>query len=154
MKDAMTKFILTIGGVILGLLVLAFMFFGYNTLKGNGNKTLSKANDTTNSMLNSNITDYNRDNIPGSEVINAITTFMDSSEEIYVKVENVYYIYPSGTVTPDGREKKSETMDKISEAKKKGSATYIGPQSKYKGKVIYMDDDETIIEGIEFTLMN
>lgn len=154
MKEAIPKFLIMMGEVALVILVIVFSFFAFNTFKSSGNKTITKGVDTTNAMLNSNITDYNRDNIPGSEVINAITTFMDSSEEIYVKVGNVYYIYPSGNVTPDGREKKAETMDKISEAKKKGSATYIGPQSKYKGKVIYMDDDETIIEGVEFTLMN
>ena len=154
MKGAIPKFLITLGEIALTMLVIVFLFFVYNTVKANGNKTLTKALDTTNSMLNSNITDYNRDNILGNEVINAITTFMDSSDEIYIKVENVCYIYPNGSVTPDGREKKEETMNKLSEAKKKGSATYIGPQSKYKGKVIYMDDDESIIEGIEFTLMN
>lgn len=150
--DATNSFLGKLGGLVITLAVIGFLFLMWNVLKGSGDEALSKATDMTDSIMASNITQYNRSDISGTQVLNAITTFMDSSDEIFIKVDGVCYIYPNGKVTPDGREKKSATLDKINAAKQKGSATYIKPKGKYTGKIIYMDDDESVIEGIEFTV--
>lgn len=154
MKDSTNKFLLTLGGLVLTLAVIAFLYFMYNTFKSSGNEAVTKGTDSLNSMLDSNITQYNRDDISGSEVINAISTFMDSSDEIYVKVGDQYYIYPNGDISPDNKESKDDTLTKLSEAKQKGSSTYISPKGKYRGRVKYMDDDDSVIVGIEFTRIN
>jgi len=154
MKDAIPKFLFILFGLASVFVVGGFIMLAINSTKSSGQEALKKSTDMTNSMLNMNITQYNRDDVDGSEVINAISTFMDSSEEIYIKVDNVCYIYPSGSVTPDGRESKDETLNKLNAAKKKGAANYISPRGKYTGRVVYMSDDDSVIEGIVFTKNN
>lgn len=150
-----SDFLKIIAGVALTILVIVFAFFIYNSLKDTGNRALSKASDTTNAMLESNITQYSRTNISGSEVVNAISTFMASSEEIYIEVitksgSDITYIYPSKQVTDADRESVEDTNTKLTSAKQKGNADYISPKGKFTGTVVYDPDDSSIILGLLF----
>lgn len=155
MGGSTSTFLKMVAGIALTLAIITFGFFIYNTVKGTGNRVLTKATDTTESMIESNITQYNRGDISGSEVLNAIVTFMDSSEEIYVEVTthsgtNVY-IYPNKNVAPDQRASNNDILDALQLAKQKGNAAYISPKGKFTGKVVYADNDDSIIVGISFT---
>lgn len=152
--ESSNKFLIMIGGLALTLAVLTFAFFTYNTIKGTGNSAITKATDATNSMLETNITQYNRTGIPGSEVLNAITTFMESSEEIYVEVKTTgsttVYIYPNKTVTSDNRMSNNAILEALQKAKQKGNSEYISPKGKFDGKIVYADSDNSVIVGLYF----
>lgn len=153
--ESTNTFIKIIAGLALTLAVVTFGFFIYNTVKGTGNAALTKATDTTNSMLESNITQYNRADISGSEVLNAITNFMESSEEIYIEVitksGSKTYIYPSKSIASDQRMSNNDILADVQLAKTKGNAAYISPKGKFTGKVVYDATDDSVIVGICFT---
>jgi len=154
MQSAST-FLKIVGGLALTLAVLGFAFFIYTSVKDSGNSVLTKATDTTNAMLESNITQYNRSGISGSEVVNAITTFMDSSEEIYVEVTThsgtAVYIYPNRQIRSDQRMSNNDILDAVQLAKEKGNPNYISPKGKFDGRVVYDANDDSIIVGVSFT---
>lgn len=154
MKDALPKFLITLGSIGLALLLVGFLYFAWNSSKDQGNQMVSKSLDTTNSMLESNITQYNRDDISGSEVINAISTFAESSDEIYIEVKtsrsDVTYIYPSKKIEESGRSSNNEVQDALKLARQKGNKNYISPKGRFSGKIIYMSSDDSVIEGILF----
>lgn len=153
--DSISTFIKVIAGIALTILVVVFGFFIYNSVKDTGNKALSKTLDTTNAMLESNITQYNRAGVSGSEVVNAISTLMSSSDEVYVEVKtksgsDVTYIYPSKKITDADRETADETNLKLRTAKEKGSSEYISPKGKFTGTVVYDNNDSSVILGLLF----
>ncbi len=144
-------FLKIVAGVILAILVISMGFLFYNRIKDSGNSAMDKASSTTQTALDSNITQYSRSDVAGEEVRSAISNFMGSSDEIYICVDGTYYIYPSNDVSVDNRETPAETQKKLQEAKKKGSSTYISPKAKYTGVVDYDPDDSSLILGITFT---
>lgn len=153
--DSISTFIKVIAGIALTILVVVFGFFIYNSVKDTGNKALSKTLDTTNAMLESNITQYNRAGVSGSEVVNAISTLMSSSDEVYVEVKtksgsDVTYIYPSKKITDADRESADETNLKLRTAKQKGASEYISPKGKFTGTVVYDNNDSSVILGLLF----
>ena len=131
-----------------------FGFLIWNIFKGKADVFVAKGSSVMDSMAESNITQYNRSDIPGSEVLNCISTFMDSSDEIYIEVKNatsdIVYIYPSRQITSEQRQTNAELLEALRVAKQKGSAEYISPKSKYTGTVQYLPDDDTVIVGILF----
>ena len=155
MGGSTSTFLKMVAGIALTLAIITFAFFIYNTVKGTGNRVLTKATDTTEAMIESNITQYNRSDISGSEVINAIVSFMDSSEEIYVEVTThsgtTVYIYPSKNVAAGQRQSNNDILDAVQAAKEKGNAAYISPKGKFTGKVVYAANDDSIIVGLNFT---
>ena len=151
---ALRKFIEDLGPIIITLLVIGLGFLAFMSNRGMFDKITAKSNDTMNSMVESNITQYNRSDIPGNEVLNAISSFMNSSDEIYIEVKNassdVVYLYPNRQITSDQRQTSAEVLEALKKAKQKGAAEYISPKSKYTGTVQYHPDDDTVIVGILF----
>lgn len=155
MSGISTTMLKAVAAIIGTLVVIGFVFGVFNILKESGNKVVNKSVNTIEGVMDTDYTQYQRADVTGNEVINAISSFTASKDEIYIEVKtadggDVVYIYPSKQITSANRSKNEDIMTAVAKAKEKGGGCYINPKAMFTGVCVYDNNDNDLLVGIVF----
>lgn len=150
MSEPSSNFLAICAAIILMLLVISAAFIMYRNNKENMNTATERTNQMTNEMEESEWTQYEGQQITGSEVISVIKHMKTMGT--FVSVDNgngeIFYIYTDASL---GTEQTSaEFGEALHKAKTRGSAEYINPNTKFLGEIVRDDVTESIL-GLKFT---
>lgn len=146
MKGEIPGFVIFIGTLVIAAVIISFMFMILNNQKDTGTAVVDTVNDLNNQLQEYEWTQYDGIQVSGSEVFSVIKRLENSGT--YVKVKDTYYLYADNTLTTP--KTAAERTTDLKNAKKRSSATYINPNTKFWGKV-YRSPDTDAIMGLEFT---
>lgn len=151
MEESSNKVLFIIAGIVMTLLVITFAFSLVNSSLSKGNELNNQASAKMDSMLESQYTQYDAATISGSQVLNIISEFYNSTEPVYVQVDTL--AGPVVTYVCD-----ATSLDKfasatqgtlVQNAKDKANTAYITPTGNFVGAVQRNANDAII--GIVFT---
>lgn len=151
MEEGGNRTILIIAGIAIVLLVITF---GYGIVKfaiSKGNTLTNKISENIDSVLESNLTQYDGEQISGSNVLNVIKNLESGSDDVYVKVITLansggtFYVCDSSNNRIDTAQERTL----LKNARTKTNNNYITPSAYFEGEVIR--NANNAIVGIVFT---
>lgn len=151
MEESSNKTMMIIAGLGSVLLVITFGFFIVNFAINKGNDITNTVSEKMDTVLESEYTQYDGEEITGSAVVNMIKTVDASSDDIYVLVKTnantsgVYYVCDSNNTRLDADVERGLIKD----ARTKTNNNYITPSEKFYGEVIR--NQNKAIVGVSFT---
>ena len=139
-----------LAGIVLMLLVISGAFIAYRNSKEGMSAANEKVSNMTNDMIESEWTQYEGQEILGSEVLSVIKHYKGNGT--FVSVDNgngeVFYLYTDASL---GTEMTSpEFAEALAKAKKRGGPEYINPNTRFVGEIVRDDVTESIL-GLKFT---
>lgn len=154
MSDGARKMLMAGAGFLFAFLFIASMFKIFNKSSETVNVAGEKIDNLTQEMIVADKTQYDDQEVSGSDVLNAITKF--KSEELCVWVVTNKTSATSGTqygytlkAESEGKfSLDAESTNTIAKAKKLSDKTYINPSGKFLGDILY--DTNDVIVGIKF----
>lgn len=151
MSNNMEKMITMIIVIIIALLIGGLAFKAYRSGKETADTAQNEISNFNTTLLESKYTDYEGRTVLGNEVVSFLNS--NANTEIAIQIvtasgSNKIYNYASIDMTGDPTDSQTNNTA-ISEAKKKGSATYINPNGKFECTL--NRDANSTITGIIFT---
>lgn len=147
--DSVPGYVVFIGGLVLAALIVSSGFFIYNQQKETSDTVVAQNEKLNTQLQEEEWTQYVGDLIPGSQVVNVIKRMYDSGTYVSVTIggAETYYIYTDNSL--QNKMTDEEYAEALTNAKTRGSSTYINPNSDFLGT---LDRDETTdaILGIKF----
>lgn len=151
MEDSPNIVVRIVIGLVLTLLVGAFAFFIFRTVKSTGDDVTNQVTAKMTAALEAQYTAYEGTTVTGSEVINLINDTYAGQEPIYITVctnldaGGKTYCYSTALA------KISSTTEStlVQSAKDKSKDEYITPNGQFVGTVVR--NDNNAIVGLKFT---
>ena len=169
MQEGSSNILFIIAGIVAACVIIGFGFYLINKGKASGSLAAGQIDKITNSMSESNYTDYDGKTVSGAEVISIVSSIKDDQTGIVVETLSTaktkygyltaydYKADPaSGTVTltadstgkiaiPSGQVSMSKGIQNMQD---KSSVEYVNPTGQFK--VYLLRDKNGTIAGLAF----